>query len=288
MSYTSLQIKDIEDCIKEAQRFRKSDYLKDTEYYRMAKTLCSRVESMGVKVTLPFSWTQVGYEEIMPSNDGVSKPCNNDMIDKNMYALEIALQDKLNALSYYNEYKNIRDDIINGKKTKEKNQSNFIIQMSIKYNGKIDFGKAVQEYVKKSDDFCIFDNTKAIFNGVLQKMQLYLDDVCNEKTTKKATKSEPKTVVNVNQNNNQTVNQNTEVTIEHCFKSLDDCESISEEEIKKLKEQISEIEELLKDKLGKKKTVKEKIGNILKWLGDKTTEVMIATLPTIMQLLSKV
>ena len=116
-------------------------------------------------------------------------------------------------------------------------------------------------------------------------MQLYLDDVCNEKTTKKATKSEPKTVVNVNQNNSQTVNQNTEVTIEQCFKSLDDCESISEEEIKKLKEQISEIEELLKNKLGKKKTAKEKIGNILKWLGDKTTEVMIATLPTIMQLL---
>ena len=89
--------------------------------------------------------------------------------------------------------------------------------MSIKYNGKIDFGKAVQEYVKKSDDFCIFDNTKAIFNGVLQKMQLYLDDVCNEKTTKKAAKSEPKTVVNVNQNNSQTVNQNTEVTIEQCL-----------------------------------------------------------------------
>ena len=288
MNYTSLQIKDIEDCIKEAQGFRKNNNLKDTDYYRLAKTLYSRVESMGFNIALPFSWLQVGYEEITPSRNGVSKPCDNDMIDKNMYAIEIALQDKLNTLPYYNEYKNIRDDIVIGKKTKAKNQSSFIIQMSIKYNGKIDFGKAVQEYVKKSDDFCIFDNTKAIFNGVLQKMQLYLDDVCNGKTTKKSTKSEPKTVVNVSQNNNQTVSQNTEVTIEQCFKSLDDCETISEEEIKKLKEQISEIEALLKDKAGKKKTVKEKIGNILKWLGDKTTEVMIATLPMMIQLLSKV
>ena len=92
MNYTSLQIKDIEDCIKEAQSFRKNNNLKDTDYYRLAKTLYSRVESMGFDIALPFSWLQVWDGEIMPSKDGVSKPCDNDMIDKNMYKKDLVAE----------------------------------------------------------------------------------------------------------------------------------------------------------------------------------------------------
>ena len=168
-------------------------------------------------------------------------------------------------------------------------QVKFIEANKIKYEGEIDFGKEVSKYIEQANSYGYPPlNTEQVFVGFLARIEMYLDDVCNEKTTKKTvTKSEPKTVVNVQQNNNQTVNQNIEITIEQCFKRLDDCESISEEEIQKIKEQINEIECLLKDKLGKKKTIKEKIGNILKIIAEKGTDVMISVLPTIVQMLSQ-
>ncbi len=58
---------------------------------------------------------------------------------------------------------------------------------------------------------------------------------------------------------------------------------MEKKDIEELKEMLGEIEKLLKDKKGQKKTIRQKIGNVLKWIADKTTDVMIAVLPVLLQ-----
>lgn len=67
-------------------------------------------------------------------------------------------------------------------------------------------------------------------------------------------------------------------------KSLDDCETISQEDILEIKK-LEDIQELMKDKKGKK-TIRDKISSALKWVADKGTDAMIALLPTLVMVLT--
>lgn len=277
MGYTYLQIKQIEECIKEARGFRRSDELKSEELFRLSKTLYAKIQSLGFTtgIILPFHWDKLDVDIVQQYDD--------NKVKENLYVIETSLQGILNAIPYYSDLCSVREDIQRGKRINENRMDEFIIEMSVKYGEKIDFGKTVQEHIKKSTDFifCGTDNTKAIFNGVISKLELYLSDLCKEKPKKSHQKNEPKTVVNINQTAQQTINQTIDLSFEECFKSIDDCETINKEEIQELKSKIGEIQELLKDKKGKKSTIKEKISKILHFIAEKGTDVMIALLPTV-------
>ena len=277
MSYTYLQIKQIEECAKEAKGFRKSTELGNEELYRLSKTLYAKVQSLGyTEIVLPFSWDKLDGNIVYQQYD-------DNKVKENLYVIETSLQGILNAIPYYSDLCSVREDIQRGKKYNENQMSEFIIEMSVKYGEKIDFGKTVQEHIKKSTDFifCGTENTKAVFKGVISKLELYLSDLCKENPKKSHQKNAPNTVVNVNQTAQQTINQTIDLSFEDCFKSIDDCETINKEEIEDLKSQIAEIQELLKNKKGQKTSIKEKIGNVLRFIANKGTDVMIALLPTI-------
>ena len=123
------------------------------------------------------------------------------------------------------------------------------------------------------------------FNGIIQKLELYLNEICEEKKPVKRQTQEKQTVVNVNQNVNQKQETNVNITIsfEDCFKALDDCETLDDVETQQIKAQLEEIQGLLKDKKGKKKSIKSKISSCLKWVAEKGTDVMIAVLPVLLQ-----
>lgn len=274
MSYTYLQIKQIEDYIKEAKGVRNNTELKTEKRYSFAKSLDAKIRSLGFNnIELPFTWFSME----------VSKEYSDDEINNNLYVIETSLQGILNSIPYYADLCAVRKDIQRGKQIKESKKAEFIIEISVKYGDKINFGKVVQDYIKKQDELITLgtDNTKAIFNGVLQKLEFYLNDICNVKTKNNAAKNSAKTVINVQQSNNQSVSQKIDFSFEDCFKSIDDCETINKEEIEELKAQIEEIQELLKDKKGKKNAIKKKLQNLLHFVADKGTDVMIALLPII-------
>ena len=113
------------------------------------------------------------------------------------------------------------------------------------------------------------------------------------------TEKKPKTSSNVKttninvtqtQNNNQvqTTDVNLNLSIENCLKDLEDCESVSEEEISEIKVQMAEIQKLLENKRGNKKSIREKIKDALKWIAEKGTDVMIAVLPTVITILNNI
>ena len=277
MSYTYLQIKQIEECAKEAKGFRKSTELGNEELYRLSKTLYAKVQSLGyTEIVLPFSWDKLDGNIVYQQYD-------DNKVKENLYVIETSLQGILNAIPYYSDLCSVREDIQRGKQIKESKRAEFIIEISVKYSDRINFGKIVQDYVKKQDELIILgtDNTKAIFNGVLQKLEFYLNYICNENPKQNTSKSKGDININVHQSNNQSVTQAIDISFDDCFKSLDDCETINKEEIEDLKNQIAEIQELLKDKKGKKSTIKDKIRNILRFVAEKGTDVMIALLPAI-------
>ena len=96
--------------------------------------------------------------------------------------------------------------------------------------------------------------------------------------------------VEQNQNNTQTQYSSIDIklSIENCLKDLEDCESVSEEEISEIKGQMAEIQKLLENKRGNKKSIREKIKDALKWIAEKSTDVMIAVLPTVITILNNI
>ena len=135
--------------------------------------------------------------------------------------------------------------------------------------------------------YLINDETDAIFKGVIQKLNLYLTEICEEKKVVRTQSQFKQPIIQVNQNQNVNQNQETNVNIsflfEDCFKALDDCETLDEIETQEIKAQLQEIQELLKDKKGQKKSIKSKIASILKWIAEKGTDVMITVLPMLLQ-----
>lgn len=276
MTYS--QIKQIEEYIKEASGLKNNITLKDKQFLDLAKTLEGKLLSGGFGyVNKSFNWnnasvflyTSVGYD--------------NDIIRSNLEIIIKNLEGILNALPYYGVLTKIRADIERGNRIKKLNDKRgFITEMSIKYKDKIDFGKALQT-IDKVSEWSLGEADEQIdyiIKGVLQKMEIYLEDLCNEKHKEPVYNSFAKQPqINIAQINSQNVSQSINLSFEDCFKSIDDCETLSEDEINEIKGKISEIQELLKDKKGKKKSIREKLGSILNWLSNKGTDIILAVLP---------
>jgi hypothetical protein len=159
-----------------------------------------------------------------------------------------------------------------------------IIELVPKYSEYIKFDKTVNDYIKNGYEFGIEDKTEPIFKALIGNLELYLESLTARKSSN--VQSAKGTTIQIQQNNMQAVSVNLNVSIDNCLKELDDCESISEKEIEEIKTELLEIEELLKDKKGKKKSIREKISSILKLVADKGTDAMIALLPTLVTILT--
>jgi len=278
---TYKQIEQIEGFIKEVNELKENTAITDRLLYERGQTLHEKFSASNIGYLVAIDWDKCSL--YMYDSDVQYYP---EHIQSNFEVMLSALQGILNAIPQYPYILEVRKDIKEGRNVKDSSaKRRFVTEISIKYQGRIDFGKNVQQFVKESEFPLVYCNLNAICEGVIQRLSLYLNELFQEhKTEQKKTQSK-QTVVNVNQNvsQNQETNVNVAISFEDCFKALDDCETLNDTETLEIKAQLEEIQELLKDKKGKKKTIKQKIGSILKWVGDKGTDVMIAILPIVLQ-----
>ena len=273
---TYKQIEQIESFIKEVNELKESTTIAHKVLYERGRTLHEKFSASNVGYLASVNWNNCAFF-------GFANGTTTYYIDKiksNFEVMLSALQGILDAIPQYPYILEVRKDIELGKESNTRKRA-YITEMLVKYQGKIDFGKAVLDYVK--NDSMIAGN--ACHEGVLQKLGLYLLEICEEKKAVR-TQSQPKqNIFNIQQSQNvsQETNISVEISFEDCFKALDDCETLDDTETQEIKAQLEEIQELLKDKKGKKKSIKQKIGNVLKWIAEKGTDVMIAVLPVVLQ-----
>ncbi len=278
---TYKQIEQIEQYIKEAE-WLKNSTLPEKDLYLSAKNLDDKAKASAINYKADINWNKC---YLAAYNSG---HYNKTDLLLNVDIILAALQGILDSILYYSYILEVRKDIAKGKKIKDGDaKKRFVTEIAIKYQGKMDFGKNVQEFIKQNDMFLINFNANAICDGVIQKLNLYLNEICEEKKEIKKQSLSKQPIIQVNQNQSVNQNQETKVSVslsfEDCFKALDDCETLNEIETQEIKAQLQEIQELLKDKKGKKKSIKSKIGSVLKWIAEKGTDVMVAVLPMLLQ-----
>lgn len=94
----------------------------------------------------------------------------------------------------------------------------------------------------------------SIFRTLLLDMEEYRKSLFDDKRDLKEVINTPVLVkVEQTQNNSQVQNVATDlnVSIQNCLKDLDDCETLSEQELEDIKAQLDEIKQLLADSLAK-------------------------------------
>ena len=277
---TYKQIEQIEKFIHEVKELNeKRTTLTPQQWLASAMTMNEKLLVSGIGYNNTMDWEKCSY---FMYEDGTKY--FPEEIASNIAVMLSALQGILDAIPQYPYILEVRKDIARGRKIKKANKHNFIAEIVVKYQGKIDFGKVIQDYLKEDNMLSWSIEDASYFNGLIQKLELYLSEICEEKkVVKPQSQPKPNIVIQQNQNVNQEANINIAVSFEDCFKALDDCETLDDVETQEIKAQLEEIQELLKDKKGKKKSIKQKIGNILKWIAEKGTDVMVAVLPVVLQ-----
>ena len=218
---------------------------------------------------------------------------NRDQICNLMDIMQATLQGILNSLPYYDEICDLGKDISYGHNISNstKSKCDFIVEKVKKYSRNIKFEQSI---INARDNLLAGNELSeeqldSIFRTLLLNMEEYRKSLFDDKRDLKEVINTPVLVkVEQTQNNSQVQNVATDlnVSIQNCLKDLDDCETLSEQELEDIKAQLDEIKQLLADKRGKKKAIKEKISAILKWVANKGTDVMIAILPTLITTLN--
>lgn len=281
---TYKQIEQIEKYLAEVEELQNKKFCDDEAFFNASKELDERMQASNIGYSSTLSWSY-GYFVY----SGGQTIYNVGAIKSNLMVMQAALEGILNSIPYYSETVAIRKDIARGRKivVNEEKQA-FVMEMITTYQGKIDFGDDADVFAKSDFSFLWDLRYDSIYNGILRRMELYLNDIGKKKSlpTERVDKR-PYITVNQNQNvnQNQSSNIDIEISVEDCFKNLDDCEALDPSALEEIKQQINELEDLLPNKKGKRKTIKEKIGTILKWLAGKGTDVMIALLPYLIQVL---
>ena len=281
---TYKQIEQIEKYLAEVNKLREQKTYVSKDLYETSKNLDERIRASSIGYSPVINWNNC---LVVYSARNIS--FNSATIKSNLMVMQAALEGILNSIPYYSETVAIRKDIARGRKivVNEEKQA-FVMEMITTYQGKIDFGDDADVFAKSDFSFLWDLRYDSIYNGILRRMELYLNDIGKKKSlpTERVDKR-PYITVNQNQNvnQNQSSNIDIEISVEDCFKNLDDCEALDPSALEEIKQQINELEDLLPNKKGKRKTIKEKIGTILKWLADKGTDVMIALLPYLIQVL---
>ena len=252
--------------------------------FQEAKTLDGKISSSFSQYkSTGYSWNTISY-----SKDEHHRYCT--LIGDALTIMQCALQSVLNKEPNYGKIEQVRLDLsrLNQKvKASNDNKRKLIIELVAKYRGYINFDKFFDDYVDHGNAWYVEDKTEEIFGALMGVMNLYVENLAITNPMEGNTKEKAPTVQVVNnQTNTQTVAVNIQVSIENTLKELDDCETLSQEEIVEIKKQLEDINELLKDKKGKKKTIREKLSAALKWVADKGTDAMIALLPTLVMILT--
>ena len=284
MNLTYRQIERVEKFLVEIYALTEHTNISDKEKYNKSKIIDEQLAACSIGYYITLDWDKCA---IYNFSTGETRYVRENILS-NLIVMKSALQDILDGLDSYPIVLAMREDIQSGKKINHPvEQRKFIEQMLVKYSGKVDFGKAVQDYIKQDSLVPMYLHEEAYHKGVIEKLKLYLHEICEEKKSIKKQTNAKQTVVNVNQsvNQNQETNVNVPISFEDCFKSIVDCDSLNEKEAEEIKGQLIEIIELLKDKKGKRKAVREKFSVALKWIADKGVDTMIATLPYIVQCL---
>lgn len=281
---TYKQIEQIEKYLVQVNKLREQKTYVSKELYETSKNLDERIRASSIGYSPIINWNNC---LVVYSARNIS--FNSATIKSNLMVMQAALEGILNSIPYYSEIVAIRKDIANGREIdgNEEKQS-FVAELVTTYQGKIDFGADVYDFVRSDVSFYWEQKYDSIYNGVLRRMELYLNDIGKEKPLPTERVDErPNIILNQNQNvnQNQSSSIDIDISVEDCFKSLDDCEALDPSALEEIKQQINELEDLLPNKKGKRKTIKEKLGTILKWLADKGTDVMIALLPYLIQVL---
>lgn len=214
---------------------------------------------------------------------------DSKLIKNYLSIMSAYLQGILNGLTNYDELCSVREDISYGSRIGDRYRLNFVVEKVGRYTNKIKFSNEIISFVNGLKEKAIIDETllNIVYGSVMSSLQKYLQDLLSDKPqVVQHTSNSP--TVNVYQNNTQSINLNLDISIENCLKDLDDCETLSRHEINEIKKQLDEVQTLLKDKKGKKKTIREKLATMLKWVADKSTDAMIALLPTLVAILQNI
>ena len=283
----------IEKYITEIEALKKMN-IDGNQLQLKAENLNNRIPS-NIKGYKPqgLSW----YSAYVNLSDGLggysSINYNRDQICNLMDIMQATLQGILNSLPYYDEICDLGKDISYGHNISNstKSKCDFIVEKVKKYSRNIKFAQPI---INARDSLLAGDKLSeeqldTVFRTLLLDMEEYRKSLLDDKRDLKEVISTPVLVkVEQTQNNSQVQNVATDlnVSIQNCLKDLDDCETLSEQELSDIKAQLDEIKQLLADKRGKKKAIKEKISAILKWVANKGTDVMIAILPTLITTLN--
>ena len=285
---TFRELLQIESYIQDVQRL-KEHKMENIRYGNNARTLDAKILS-SIKGYKPqgISWgSAIIYDR------GV--PCSYDaeMIWNFLDIMQATLQSILNGVPYYDEICDLSKDISYGKKVigNPKCKREFLVEKIKKYSCNIKFEQAsiaARERILAGAELGE-EQIDSVFSSVVADMEVYRKSLFEEKRDLKEVLN-PAVLVSVEQNQNNSQAQNfsadINISIQNCLKDLDDCETLDEKELFDIKTQIEEIKRLLEDKRGKKKTIREKIASILKWVADKGTDAMISVLPALISTLN--
>lgn len=292
MTYS--QIERIENFISQIKTLKNSGW-GDTDYEIVGDEFKAELEKVHFMISssVPeYKPEGINWNRAYVTNSYGSYPYgyyNSQEIDRIADIMLSCLNGILSSIPEYPMICSLKEDIAEGKANTKKSKVSYIVRMNEKYSSILSFSNEVNDLVKRvssgqdSGGQTLIDS---LYQGVIEKLKLYLNDICSDKSNK-SEKASP-LQINVNQNNNQTVAIDINIEIENCYKALDDCESISEGEISEIKSKLAEIEGLLKEGKGKRKPIRERIQGILKWLANKSAEAMIAVLPTLVTILTQI
>lgn len=259
---TIKQVEKIESFIVEIEQLKKCQQNSE-DYYEKAKNLDRKAEASGFGYKSSINWNGPITRSVYGSGFNYSV----DRILRNLDVLNAALQGILNAQPYYDRMLEIRQvihDIENADTTYKRDR---VTQTIEEYNDVLDMNM---------ED--LIDDVELIAYEIVCKLNKYIrklpDEFDKEKMDNRAA------AINVVQTNSQVSNQTVSVSIQQGIQELEDCEKIDEKDLQYIKSQLSELQQLLENKKRGNK-VREKISTILKWLADKTTDVMIAVLPAL-------
>lgn len=292
---TEKQIEILIDFQKAIIGIKDNKALIQEDYYNALENLNSKIQSALRDEYKPVGLMFVQAREIdltktLYSSTKTQYIYNDSELDRCADVMLATIDGIIAKIPNYEHICQVRADIKRAKSAPAKKRKEIVVELVSKYSGIIKFDKTVLDFAKPDEPFSLKeDQSYPILQGVIGRLELYLGSLSMDKP--KSVKSTAKTTnINVTQtqNNSQVQNVATDinVSIQNCLKDLDDCETLSEQELEDIKAQLGEIKQLLADKRGKKKTIKEKISSILKWVADKGTDVMIAVLPTLITALN--
>ncbi len=259
---TIKQVEQIEKYVSEIQYLKNSN-LHGKNYWQAAINIDKKIEASSVSYKSSINWNNA----ISPNMYGQFSYCDKQ-ISMNLDIICAALQGILNAQPYYDRLLEIRQTICDIENADSRCKRDKVEQAIEEYNKIIEW-----EYENPIDD------VELIAYEIICKLNRYIRRLPDE-FDKKKLENIPSSAINVVQTNSQVSNQTVFFSIEQCLQELDDCEKIDGAELEYIKTQLNELQQLLESKKRGNK-VREKVSAILKWLADKTTDVMIAVLPAL-------